>query len=159
MFQKTGRQVADQPQGIISTRSYGQLCAHSSSSLTIFSSESFPWYLICSVSLQGIYVLHDYAFRWFQHFSSATNAPEEAAIHTHFPCGLIRGMLSSLGIKASVRAEVPALPKCTPHVVCPLPRSLHSIPACFNQVSLRMSSFYDTTPGSFTISVTNRANA
>jgi hypothetical protein len=159
VLQKASRQTADQSQGIVSTRSDWQLRApffflfgQNFIRIACFKSLRF-------VLLQGIYVLHDYAFRWFQHFSSATNAPEEAAIHTHFPCGLIRGMLSSLGIKAAVRAEVPALPKCAPRVICPLMLAAFHSSLFLNPVYLRMSSFYDTTPGSFTISVTNRANA
>jgi hypothetical protein len=62
---------------------------------------------------KGIYVLHDLNFRYLQRISSATSMPEEGLLYTHFPAGLIRGMLQSFGIKASVRAEIPSLPKCT----------------------------------------------
>lgn len=33
--------------------------------------------------------------------------------HLYFPCGIIRGVLSSLGIKATVQAETTELPTAT----------------------------------------------
>ena len=62
---------------------------------------------------KGIYVLHDNNFRWLQRLSSATSLPEEATVYTHFPAGVIRGMLHSFGIRATVLAQVPSLPKCS----------------------------------------------
>ena len=47
--------------------------------------------------------------------SMATNAEAVARAQTHlyFPCGIIRGVLSSLGIKATVQAETNELPTAT----------------------------------------------
>jgi hypothetical protein len=65
---------------------------------------------------KGIYVLHDNHFRWLHRVSSATTLPEEGVVFTHFPCGLIRGVLNGCGIRATVRADIPTLPKCTSDV-------------------------------------------
>jgi hypothetical protein len=37
----------------------------------------------------------------------------KAQPHLYFPCGIIRGALSSLGIKATVQAETTELPTAT----------------------------------------------
>lgn len=47
---------------------------------------------------------------------SMTNGAEaviRAQPHLIFPCGIIRGVLSSLGIKATVQAETSELPTAT----------------------------------------------
>lgn len=41
------------------------------------------------------------------------DAIARAQPHLYFPCGIIRGVLSSLGIKATVQAETAELPSAT----------------------------------------------
>ncbi|KAK5100128.1 hypothetical protein LTR70_003320 [Exophiala xenobiotica] len=61
---------------------------------------------------RGVYVLTDNKFRPFSRMSMQTS--QEATIraqpHLIFPCGIIRGVLSSLGMKATVQAETTDLP-------------------------------------------------
>lgn len=62
--------------------------------------------------VQGVYVLTDNKFRLLSRMSMHTS--QEAVIraqpHLIFPCGIIRGVLSSLGVKATVQAETTELP-------------------------------------------------
>ncbi|KAL2428857.1 Trafficking protein particle complex subunit 6B [Exophiala dermatitidis] len=64
---------------------------------------------------RGVFVLTDTRFRPFARMSMAN--PAEAIVraqpHLFFPCGIIRGVLSSLGIKATVQAETTELPSAT----------------------------------------------
>jgi trafficking protein particle complex subunit 6 len=69
---------------------------------------------------QGVYVLTDNNFKWFSRMSTASGTQD--AIHKAqpvvplyyhsdnqflwFPCGLIRGALSNLGVEATVIAEI-----------------------------------------------------
>ncbi|KAJ3238769.1 Trafficking protein particle complex subunit 33 [Chytriomyces hyalinus] len=64
---------------------------------------------------RGVYVLTDSSFKWFSRMSAdvAAETPQLALVHSAFPCGLIRGALSSLGLSSSVVAEVAAVPQCT----------------------------------------------
>ncbi|KAI9335935.1 BET3 family protein [Obelidium mucronatum] len=64
---------------------------------------------------RGVYVLTDNNFKWFQRMAgaSAAETAQLAFPHAAFPCGLIRGALSSLGVSSVVLAEVSALPQCT----------------------------------------------
>ena len=79
--------------------------------------------------LQGTYVLQDTKFRWLEHMSvdpsldgssneensvaSAENKAAEAmSMHLYFPCGIIRGALSNLGINCAVSADISSLPAC-----------------------------------------------
>ncbi|KAJ3298227.1 Trafficking protein particle complex subunit 6B [Rhizoclosmatium sp. JEL0117] len=64
---------------------------------------------------RGIYVLTDNNFRWFSRMSanSATETAQLAFPHAAFPCGLIRGALSALGVASVVIAEVSNTPQCT----------------------------------------------
>ncbi|TPX68445.1 hypothetical protein CcCBS67573_g07187 [Chytriomyces confervae] len=64
---------------------------------------------------RGVYVLTDSSFKWFSRMSAdvAAETPQLALVHSAFPCGLIRGALSSLGVSSSVVAEVAAVPQCT----------------------------------------------
>jgi len=61
---------------------------------------------------KGIYVLHDFQFRWLYRVSCADNVGEKAKIYTSFACGVIRGALSNLGINCSVKADINRLPGC-----------------------------------------------
>lgn len=45
--------------------------------------------------------------------ASNAEAIARAQAHLYFPCGIIRGVLSSLGIKATVQAETNELPSAT----------------------------------------------
>jgi len=63
---------------------------------------------------RGVYVLYDAKFRWLQKLSSVSSsvAKEEAVKYLIFPCGLIRGALSNLGVPCDVSAEIATLPGC-----------------------------------------------
>lgn len=60
-------------------------------------------------------MLTDSKFRPFSRMSmaSGSEAIARAQPHLYFPCGIIRGVLSSLGIKATVQAETTELPAAT----------------------------------------------
>eukprot|EP01112_Ceratiomyxa_fruticulosa_P019761 TRINITY_DN6548_c0_g1_i1.p1 TRINITY_DN6548_c0_g1~~TRINITY_DN6548_c0_g1_i1.p1 ORF type:complete len:186 (-),score=22.77 TRINITY_DN6548_c0_g1_i1:69-626(-) len=64
---------------------------------------------------KGVYVLNDNKFRWLVHLSyDHMSTQKEAALpFVMFPCGLIRGALSNLGVSAQVTAEVASSPACT----------------------------------------------
>ncbi|KIV91072.1 hypothetical protein PV10_05655 [Exophiala mesophila] len=64
---------------------------------------------------RGVFVLTDNKFRPFSRMSMASSAEAVARAQTHlfFPCGVVRGVLSSLGIKATVQAETNELPSAT----------------------------------------------
>lgn len=69
---------------------------------------------------RGLYVLTDNDFRWLSRVSAAadeaTGTPEDYLV---FPCGVICGALSRLGLKCRVTAELIAMPqayKCSFHV-------------------------------------------
>ena len=57
-------------------------------------------------------MLHDNRFRWLTNMSCDGAALELAANYVIFPCGLIRGALSSLGVRCIVTAEISTLPSC-----------------------------------------------
>ncbi|KEF61595.1 uncharacterized protein A1O9_03163 [Exophiala aquamarina CBS 119918] len=64
---------------------------------------------------RGVFVLTDSKFRPFSRMSMTSNAEAvaRAQAHLYFPCGIVRGVLSSLGIKATVQAETNELPSAT----------------------------------------------
>jgi len=90
---------------------------------------------------QGIYVLQDFNFRWLTHISACPAAErlnviepkslqvnsqilsrcgsgssefkENLSYYLQFPCGLIRGALTNLGLPCTVSADSSDLPKCT----------------------------------------------
>jgi len=76
-------------------------------------------------------VLQDNRFRWLSHISldpspegsdaSATLAENKvaqaASMHLYFPCGIIRGALTNLGIPCAVSADISNLPACK--YLCP----------------------------------------
>lgn len=79
--------------------------------------------------MQGVFVLQDNRFRWLVRISldnpsvdgpaleSSTNAnaaktSQAAGQYLYFPCGLIRGALTNLGVTCAVSAEVSTLPAC-----------------------------------------------
>lgn len=61
---------------------------------------------------RGVYVLTDNAFRPFSRMS--TEAGGQAVVRAQpflwFPCGVVKGALSALGIEATVQAEINELP-------------------------------------------------
>ncbi|KAL9625020.1 MAG: hypothetical protein Q9160_000749 [Pyrenula sp. 1 TL-2023] len=61
---------------------------------------------------RGVYVLTDNLFRPFSRMSTTVRgeAIQRAQPYLWFPCGVLRGALASLGIKASVQAETNDLP-------------------------------------------------
>ncbi|KAK9732740.1 hypothetical protein RND81_04G018800 [Saponaria officinalis] len=80
---------------------------------------------------RGTFVLQDNRFRWLSHMSiepspdgsgspldtdgpSLENkAAQEASMHLYFPCGIIRGALTNLGIPCAVSADISNLPACS----------------------------------------------
>ncbi|XP_058136399.1 trafficking protein particle complex subunit 6A isoform X1 [Dasypus novemcinctus] len=66
---------------------------------------------------QGTYVLQDNSFPLLVRMASGLQYLEEAPKFLAFTCGLLRGALSTLGLKSSVTASVAALPTCKFQVV------------------------------------------
>ncbi|KAE8010113.1 hypothetical protein FH972_006506 [Carpinus fangiana] len=80
---------------------------------------------------RGTFVLQDNRFRWLARMSvdpsseagdlsqeNSAGAPENKAaqatsMHLYFPCGIIRGALSNLGIPCAVSADISNLPACS----------------------------------------------
>ncbi|KAK9060360.1 hypothetical protein SSX86_021064 [Deinandra increscens subsp. villosa] len=80
--------------------------------------------------LQGTFVLQDNKFRWLSHMSvdpsvdisgagqepfamSENKSAQATSMHLYFPCGIIRGALSTLGIPCAVSADTSNLPACS----------------------------------------------
>ncbi|XP_003745427.1 trafficking protein particle complex subunit 6b [Galendromus occidentalis] len=61
---------------------------------------------------QGVYVLQDSKFRFLSSMSASSQYMASTPCYLAFPCGLIRGALSNLGITSVVTAEVTDLPSC-----------------------------------------------
>ncbi|KAK6349721.1 Trafficking protein particle complex subunit 33 [Orbilia brochopaga] len=61
---------------------------------------------------RGVYVLTDLTFRPLVRMSTTSGVPAttKAAPFLQFPCGIIRGALSAMGVNAQVTAETPGLP-------------------------------------------------
>ncbi|KAH9329338.1 hypothetical protein KI387_001446, partial [Taxus chinensis] len=78
---------------------------------------------------RGTFVLQDSRFRWLTHISLDTPSPimdgsqteastasndaraaQAAGMYLYFPCGIIRGALTNLGVPCAVSAEVANLP-------------------------------------------------
>ncbi|ELR53094.1 Trafficking protein particle complex subunit 6A [Bos mutus] len=66
---------------------------------------------------QGTYVLQDNSFPLLVRMASGLQYLEEAPKFLAFTCGLLRGTLSTLGVKSLVTASVAALPACKFQVV------------------------------------------
>ncbi|CAO2837163.1 unnamed protein product [Amaranthus hypochondriacus] len=80
---------------------------------------------------RGTFVLQDNRFRWLEHISIdpspdssnvSQDAPENllenkaaqaASMHLYFPCGIIRGALTNLGLPCAVSADISHLPVCS----------------------------------------------
>ncbi|KAG0364490.1 transport protein particle component [Gamsiella multidivaricata] len=65
---------------------------------------------------RGVYVLQDSNFRWFSRMAHDPNSAESikrVTPYLWFPCGILRGILSNLGIVCNVVAEPSSLPACT----------------------------------------------
>lgn len=68
--------------------------------------------------------MQDDKFAWVSRMSSTENsgstqepgignkAAEASSMHLYFPCGIIRGALSNLGISCAVSADISNLPAC-----------------------------------------------
>lgn len=87
-------------------------------------------YVIVFFTLQGTFVLQDNQFRWLTHTSidastdnvdasqqdssspTPNNAAQLTSMHLYFPCGIIRGALTNLGIPCAVSADISNLPAC-----------------------------------------------
>ncbi|XP_049643268.1 trafficking protein particle complex subunit 6A [Suncus etruscus] len=61
---------------------------------------------------QGTYVLQDNSFPLLVRMGSGAQYMDEAPKFLAFPCGLLRGALSTLGIESLVSASVATLPAC-----------------------------------------------
>ncbi|KAL6584440.1 hypothetical protein OROMI_003729 [Orobanche minor] len=76
---------------------------------------------------RGTFVLQDNRFRWLAHMSvdpsvvtsgsiqdpsamAENEAAQATGLHLYFPCGIIRGALSNLGIPCAVSADISNLP-------------------------------------------------
>uniref|UniRef100_A0AC11DV18 Trafficking protein particle complex subunit 6A n=1 Tax=Ovis aries TaxID=9940 RepID=A0AC11DV18_SHEEP len=70
---------------------------------------------------QGTYVLQDNSFPLLVRMASGLQYLEEAPKFLAFTCGLLRGTLSTLGVKSLVTASVAALPACKFQVVIQKP--------------------------------------
>ncbi|CAK6437188.1 unnamed protein product [Pipistrellus nathusii] len=66
---------------------------------------------------QGTYVLQDSSFPLLVRMGSGLQYLEEVPKFLAFTCGLLRGTLSTLGIRSLVTASVAALPACKFQVV------------------------------------------
>ncbi|XP_076954798.1 uncharacterized protein LOC143629396 [Bidens hawaiensis] len=68
---------------------------------------------------RGTFVLQDNKFRWLSRVSpdpaveSSDATQDTTSMHLYFPCGIIRGALSTLGIPCAVTADVSSLPACS----------------------------------------------
>ena len=83
--------------------------------------------------VQGVFVLQDTDFPWISPFASDISMRDTAKMavlvwggmndncflidlyyfqYLAFPCGLLRGALSGLGVQATVTAEIPAFNQC-----------------------------------------------
>ncbi|EYU21841.1 hypothetical protein ABFS83_09G071000 [Erythranthe nasuta] len=79
---------------------------------------------------RGTFVLQDNRFRWLAHMSvdpsvetsgsiqdpsamAENKAAQAIGLHLYFPCGIIRGALSNLGIPCAVSADISNLPACS----------------------------------------------
>ncbi|KAF3454387.1 hypothetical protein FNV43_RR04834 [Rhamnella rubrinervis] len=78
---------------------------------------------------RGTFVLQDNRFRWLSRMSidpsengelsqdnpeamAENKAAQTTSMHLYFPCGIIRGALSNLGIPCAVSADMSNLPAC-----------------------------------------------
>lgn len=72
---------------------------------------------------RGTFVLQDNRFRWLSHLSfnpspdsvddSENNAVQDTNMFLYFPCGIIRGALTTLGIPCAVSADISSHPACS----------------------------------------------
>ncbi|KAK8532124.1 hypothetical protein V6N13_131467 [Hibiscus sabdariffa] len=76
---------------------------------------------------RGTFVLQDNRFRWLttmsieqppengtsEELSIAADNKALQSMHLYFPCGIIRGALSNLGIPCAVSADISNLPACS----------------------------------------------
>ncbi|XP_016569370.1 trafficking protein particle complex subunit 6b isoform X3 [Capsicum annuum] len=79
---------------------------------------------------RGTFVLQDNRFRWLSRMSvdpsietlgsiqdpsamAENKAAQAIGMHLYFPCGIIRGALSNLGIPCAVSADISNLPACS----------------------------------------------
>ncbi|KAM0092348.1 hypothetical protein ACP6JD_004181 [Aspergillus fumigatus] len=73
---------------------------------------------------RGVYVLTDNSFRPFARMSMASRSEATAMAQAFlwFPCGIIRGALSNMGIATTVQAETSELPGATFQIKTVQPR-------------------------------------
>ncbi|GFY55066.1 UNVERIFIED_CONTAM: Trafficking protein particle complex subunit 6B [Trichonephila clavipes] len=66
---------------------------------------------------QGVYVLHDNAFRFLTKVTNSNQFLSSTPKYLAFTCGLVRGALMNLGITSVVTADVSSPPSCKFQVV------------------------------------------
>lgn len=59
---------------------------------------------------QGVYVLQDKSFKYLQTVSNSRQYIQDASVFVIFTCGLLRGSLANLGVKAIVTTEIVNVP-------------------------------------------------
>lgn len=69
----------------------------------------FPWLARMSVdpSTDNVSSVEDYSAP-----TAESKAAQAMSMHLYFPCGIIRGALSNLGIPCAVSADISSLPAC-----------------------------------------------
>ncbi|OJJ97379.1 hypothetical protein ASPACDRAFT_32910 [Aspergillus aculeatus ATCC 16872] len=74
---------------------------------------------------RGVYVLTDNSFRPFARMSTSVRSESVSMAQAYlwFPCGVIRGALSNLGISTTVQAETAELPGATFQIKTVNPKS------------------------------------
>uniref|UniRef100_A0A0M3I595 Trafficking protein particle complex subunit 6B n=3 Tax=Ascaris TaxID=6251 RepID=A0A0M3I595_ASCLU len=65
---------------------------------------------------QGVYVVQDNKFFTISNFAEGKQYLEESAIYVAFPCGVVRGALSNIGIPSLVTSSIESLPAVKFHV-------------------------------------------
>ncbi|CAI0384346.1 unnamed protein product [Linum tenue] len=81
---------------------------------------------------RGTFVLQDNRFRWLARMSAESKAAQAMSMYLYFPCGIIRGALSNLGIPCAVSADISNLPACEypeSYVLCVV---MHACSLCSN---------------------------
>lgn len=121
--------------------------------------------------LQGTFVLQDNRFRWLARMSidpssedgdlsqdnsapvTENKAAQATSMHLYFPCGIIRGALSNLGIPCAVSADISSLPACELLVMECIRLYLLSYAHCIAFISTARYSFFSQSRSSCMIIV------
>lgn len=76
----------------------------------VLQDNKFPWLARMSVdpSTDNVSSVEDYSAP-----TAESKAAQAMSMHLYFPCGIIRGALSNLGISCAVSADISSLPACS----------------------------------------------